>query len=109
MIIAISSTERNWTDMLDDRFGRARGFVLVDAEHENTSWLDNTDNGAAAHGAGTATVQMLIDAGVECVIAGRVGPKASDALSAAGIPVVLVDAGLTVAQAWKQYQKQMLS
>jgi len=109
MTVAISATERTWTDMLDERFGRARGFVLVDAEHESIRWLDNADNGAAAHGAGTGTVQTLVDAGVECVVTGRVGPKASDALSAAGIPVVIVDAGVTVAQAWKQYQKQMLS
>ena len=109
MTIAISATERNWNDQFEERFGRAPGFVLVNAEEETTEWLDNSSSGDAAHGAGTATVQALVRAGVECVVTGRVGPKASDALEAAGIPVVLVETGITVEQAWKQYQKQMLS
>ena len=104
MTIAISAQGNGWDQALDERFGRAQGFLLVDSENEHTEYIDNETNTEAAHGAGTGTVQMLITHHVDAVISGRVGPKASSALEAAGIRVVLAEQGVTVRSAWETYR-----
>jgi predicted Fe-Mo cluster-binding NifX family protein len=86
---------------IDDRFGRARGFFIIDEENGSTRFIDNTNNVDADHGAGPAAVQKLVEAGVGVLLTGRVGPKAADALKAAGIGVINVEAGHTVEETWK--------
>lgn len=105
MTIAISATGDGWEDRIDERFGRARGFFLI-GEDGRTQYLDNARNIEAAHGAGTATVQLLHQQGVGVVITGRVGPKATDALAAAGMQVITTDSGFTVRQALDAYRAQ---
>ena len=106
MNIAISASTDSMTGAVDERFGRARGFFLLDDKEGNPKFLDNTANQDAGHGAGIASAQMLIDAHVEVVLTGRVGPKASQALTAAGIIVEVIDGALTVESAWKAYQEK---
>lgn len=90
MRIAISSMGQGLDAPVDLRFGRAAGFVIVDdlsAPETSTRYHDNAVQVNAAHGAGVATVQALVDEGVEVVITGQVGPKASEMLRRASIPV----------------------
>lgn len=106
MTIAITATKHNWTAPMDERFGRAGGFFLVDEESGERRYIDNNGNVNAAHGAGTGSAQTLISEGVSLVITGRIGPKAGEALRAAGIEVMELSGGMTVEQAFVHYQKQ---
>ena len=71
--------------LLDDRFGRAEAFVVVDGETREV--IETIDNASAdaSHGAGPAAAAELSSAGVNAVISGHFGPKAFDALRALGI------------------------
>jgi len=104
MTIAISAQGNGWEQALDERFGRAQGFFLVNSVNETFRYIENAENVDASHGAGTGTVQMLIENHIDAVITGRVGPKAASALEAAGIRVVLAEEGVTVRGAWEHYR-----
>ncbi|MBN2081630.1 NifB/NifX family molybdenum-iron cluster-binding protein [bacterium] len=88
MLIAISATDRGLGATVDPRFGRARMFALVDSDTpEEVRMLDNVGNSDQLSGAGISTAQAVVDAGAKVVISGRVGPKALDVLSAAGLEI----------------------
>ena len=103
-IIAISSEGPALTDMVDSRFGRAAGFVVVDLDTMATSYLDNGQSQAMAHGAGIQTAERIADAGAGVLLTGIVGPKAFQALDAAGIKVGQNLEGVTVGEALERYK-----
>ncbi|MFQ8734995.1 MAG: NifB/NifX family molybdenum-iron cluster-binding protein [Bilophila wadsworthia] len=72
--------------MVDPRFGRAGGFVIVNPETMETSYLDNGASQTMAQGAGIETAEH-VRRGRTVVLSGYVGPKAFEALKAAGIKV----------------------
>ncbi|MEJ2722362.1 MAG: NifB/NifX family molybdenum-iron cluster-binding protein [bacterium] len=74
MKIAITASGNGWDKPIDSRFGRARGFFVIDTENDETSYIDNEENFQAAHGAGPSAAKSVIDAGVEIVISGELGP-----------------------------------
>ena len=82
MKIALTSQGKDLKAQLDQRFGRAEYIVIVDTQNEDD--LTVLDNGAAAPagGAGIAAAQRLIDAGVEALITGQLGPNALSVLKA---------------------------
>ncbi len=106
MRIAISSTGTDLDAVIDSRFGRAGGFVVVE-EDGSTRPLSNEQNLQAAQGAGIQAAQNLIRAGVTLVITGHVGPKAFTTLSAAGIAVICGASG-TGHQALEAYRSGAL-
>lgn len=87
MKIAISSEGPGLDAQVDPRFGRAAGFVVLDTQTRQTTYLDNGASQAAAQGAGIQTAERLANAGVQAVLSGFVGPKAFTALQAAGVAV----------------------
>ncbi|MEI3479310.1 MAG: NifB/NifX family molybdenum-iron cluster-binding protein [Bilophila sp.] len=88
MKIAVSSEGPGLDDIVDPRFGRAGGFVIIDPETMETSdYLDNGASQVMAQGAGIETAERVAGAGVDAVLSGYVGPKAFEALKAAGIKV----------------------
>jgi len=89
MIVAVAAQGRELDSKVDPRLGRAEYFVLVNTETGVNSPHDNAENVNAIQGAGTQTAQMLADAHVDAVIAGNVGPRALQALKAAGIKVYI--------------------
>ncbi len=93
MKIAITATESSLDGPVDGRFGRARYFLVVDTDGGTTDVVDNLANVDAAHGAGIAATESLIRRGVTAVLTGRVGPKAEEALHAAGISIHTVVGG----------------
>ena len=101
-IVAISAEGPSTDDAVDPRYGRAGGFVL--AAFPSITYLDNGDAQIRATGAGIATTEHLADAGVSVVISGYVGPKAFEALQAAGITVIQDMDGMTVGQALEKYR-----
>jgi predicted Fe-Mo cluster-binding NifX family protein len=102
--IAITSEGPALDDAVDPRFGRAAGFVVVDLDNMETSYIDNGGTQVMAQGAGIQAAELIAGAGVSCVLTGFVGPKAFKALSAAKIGVVQNLEGMTVRQAVERYQ-----
>ena len=97
--ISILRNEKGLDDRMDERFGRAEAFLVVDAESgQPVETIDNTMVGAP-QGAGTGAASMLKSAGVDTVIAGRFGPKASDALRAHGIEAWIAPPRITAGEA----------
>ena len=56
----------------------------MDSETLDNTYLDNGSSQVLAQGAGIETAQRVADAGAEAVLSGYVGPKAFEALKAAG-------------------------
>ncbi len=103
--IAVTSEGPGLDDLVDPRFGRAAGFVIVDLDTMNTSYIDNGQTQVLAQGAGIQAAQLVAGAGVDCVLSGFVGPKAFQALSAVKIKVVQnLDEGMTVREAVKKFK-----
>lgn len=93
---------------VDQRFGRAPQFVVVDLESGAVQCVENTQQRNAMQGAGIQSAQRAADLGVQVVITGHCGPKAFHALTLAGIQVVTGAAG-KVAQAIDAYKAGALS
>jgi predicted Fe-Mo cluster-binding NifX family protein len=104
-IIAITSEGPALTDMVDPRFGRAGGFVVVDLANGQSSYVDNGGSQTLSHGAGIQAAENVARAGARVVLSGFVGPKAFAALVAAGIQVVQNVENMTVGQAVDRYRK----
>ncbi len=102
--IAISSEGPTLDDLVDPRFGRAGGFVLVDLDTMQTSYLDNGASQARSQGAGIQAAQVVAQAGATVVLTGFVGPKAFQALQAVGVQVGQDLENITVRQALERYQ-----
>ncbi len=103
MKIAVSATGNEMASNVDPRFGRAKYFIVVDTETNETTVHDNTQNLNAAKGAGIQAAQNVAGFGVQAVISGNVGPKAFRTLQAAGIKVFL-SGSTTVAEAVRKYK-----
>jgi predicted Fe-Mo cluster-binding NifX family protein len=102
--IAVSSEGPSLDDQVDPRFGRAAGFVIVDLNTMESAYIDNGRSQVLSQGAGIQAAELIARAGVSCLLTGFVGPKAFQALTAAGIKVGQNLEGLTVRQAVERYQ-----
>lgn len=103
--IAISSEGSTLDDAVDPRFGRAGGFVVVELPDMTVSYIDNGASQTMSMGAGIETAERMARAGIEVVLSGYVGPKAFEALQAAGIKVCQNVDGGTVRQAVESFCK----
>lgn len=103
-IIAISAEGPTLEDRVDPRFGRAAGFVLVDLETSSVRYIDNGQSQALAHGAGIQAAGRVADAGAEALLTGVVGPKAFQALEAAGVKVGQDLEGVSVGEALELFK-----
>lgn len=89
MRVAITSAGPTPDSRLDPRFGRCPYFVLADMGDTATHFAGVRNASASrAGGAGTRSAQLLIDKGIQVVLTGDCGPKATRALAAAGIDVI---------------------
>ena len=104
MKIAISTEGRDLAAVVDQRFGRAKGFLIYDIDSKESVYVDNKQNLEAAQGAGIQSAKTVIDAGADAVITGNVGPKAFTTLNAAGVKIYLSKDG-TVGTALDQYSR----
>ncbi len=108
-IIAVTSEGPALTDMVDPRFGRAAGFVVANLATGETSFIDNGNSQVMAQGAGIQAAENVARAGVQAVLSGFVGPKAFQALTAAGIAVIQDVENMTVGQAVEKYKSGALA
>jgi len=105
MKICITSTGKDLEATVDQVFGRARYFLLVDAETRETTVIENSPG---AHGAGVQAAQRLDEQGAQAVITGNVGPNAVQGLRAAGIEIYTGAKG-TGQQALDDYDAGLLT
>lgn len=103
--IAISSEGPLLEDSVDPRFGRAAGFIVINPDTMDYDYVDNGDGQARTQGAGIQAAETIVTAGAEAVLTGFVGPKAFQALSAAGIRVAQNFDNMSVKEAAEKYQK----
>lgn len=73
--VAVSSEGPSLDDMVDPRFGRAGGFVIVNPETMETSYLDNGASQTMAQGAGIETAERMSAAGVTVSSAATSAPR----------------------------------
>lgn len=97
--IAVSSEGPHLDARVDPRFGRAAGFVVVDPQTMDFDYIDNGSSQVMAQGAGIQAAEIVARAGADVVLTGFVGPKAFQALTAAGIGVGQEVDNLTVREA----------
>lgn len=88
MKLAITSTGKELISDLDPRFGRAKYFILVDAESLEYEVVENKQNLNSPQGAGIQAAKTIVDRKADVLISGNCGPKAFHVLSAAGVKVV---------------------
>ena len=106
--IAITSEGPGLDDQVDPRFGRAAGFVIVDLETMETQYIDNGQSQIMAQGAGIQAAELIARSGASWLLTGYVGPKAFQALSAAGIKIGQNLEGLTVRDAVDRFKSGAL-
>ena len=107
MKILFSSTGKTLEDNVDERFGRAPGFVLYDDANDQVNWYSNQENVNADHGAGVNASQLAINTKASVLITGKIGPKAHDILKKAKIKVYLAG-NISLNQAYKDYKNNIL-
>jgi predicted Fe-Mo cluster-binding NifX family protein len=107
MKICVTATAASLDAQIDPRFGRCSYFAIVDSETMQFEAIPNTAAGVSG-GAGIQASQIIANKGVKLLITGNVGPKAFQALSAAGIEVVTGAVG-TVREAVEKFKRGQLS
>lgn len=86
MKLVIPSSNNTLESMMDERFGRARYFLIYDTNTDEHQFLENTWLNQQ-HGVGVRTSSVLAERGVNRVIAPHIGPKAGDILRSSGIEI----------------------
>jgi len=88
MKICVTAVSGSLDAQVDPRFGRCPYLVIVDSETMEFEAVPNIASGSTS-GAGIQAAQTIASKGVKVIITGNVGPNAFQALSAAGIRVVI--------------------
>jgi len=88
-------------DIISDIFGRAKTFTIIDMEGEEVKKVEIIQNPAVSykHGAGPIVVKMLIDSGVNVVLAKELGPGSSALLGQHNVTIIPVEPGISVSEA----------
>jgi predicted Fe-Mo cluster-binding NifX family protein len=107
MKICVTATANSLDAQIDPRFGRCSYFVIVDSETMQFEAVPNMA-AAASGGAGIQAAQTIAKEGVKLLITGNVGPKAFQALAAAGIEIATGAFG-SVREAVEKYKRGELS
>ena len=106
MKILISATGSTKESILDKRFGRCEIFQIYDTVKETYEFATNSGVSASG-GAGIKAAGQIIDANVDVVITGNLGPNAFELIEKAGIKAFRCEE-VPVFKAIEMYQKNML-
>ena len=87
MKICVTSVSGILDAQVDQRFGRCQYFMIVDTESMQFEPVPNLAL-TSGSGAGIQAAQTIAIKNVKVLITGNVGPKAFQALSAAGINII---------------------
>ncbi len=89
MKIVISSTGSDLSSPVDERFGRAKGFVIFDTESNTFEFADNNQVLNTPSGAGIQAAKHVTDLNADILLTGHCGPKAFRALNAAEVKIFI--------------------
>jgi len=103
MKICVTAVADSLYAQVDPRFGRCPYFVIADSETMQFEAVPNLASSAMG-GAGIQAAQTIASKGAKVVITGNVGPNAFQALSAAGIKIVIGACG-TVREVVEKYKR----
>jgi predicted Fe-Mo cluster-binding NifX family protein len=84
MIVGVAAMDGSLDADVSQQFARCPKFMIIDSDSLTFETLDNPARDMPG-GAGPAAVQEFVNRGVRVAIAGRFGPRAEQALQAAGI------------------------
>jgi predicted Fe-Mo cluster-binding NifX family protein len=104
MKIAVTSRGTELSSEIDERFGRAKNFIIYDTDTGEYRSVDNEVNLNAPQGAGIQSGEVVVREGANVLLTGHCGPKAFRVLSAAGVAVFNGCSG-PVEQAIESYRK----
>jgi len=107
MKIAITSMGPDLDSGVDQRFGRAKYFLVVDTESGEFTVHNNEQNLNATQGAGIQSAKNVAELQVKVVITGNVGPKAFAVLQSENIEIY-TEANGTVREAMEQFKANQL-
>jgi predicted Fe-Mo cluster-binding NifX family protein len=106
MKIAFTSAGTTWDALIDPRFGRTEFIVVYDEASRELSSFDNSAVKNEAHGAGTATAQKIFELKPDVLITGNgPGGNAAAALSHLNIKIFADAHGMTLSEAYENYNK----
>ena len=107
MKVAVSSSGKDLESQIDPRFGRCAYFLIVETDDMSFEIFSN-ESGALSSGAGIQSAQFVVSKGAKAVITGNCGPKAVQALSAAGVEMYLGNTG-GIREAMEKYKSGNLT
>ena len=87
MKIAVTSEGKDLDSKVDQRFGRAKYFIIIDTDTMNYEVVDNaaaTEGG----GAGVKAARTIIEKGCEALLTGNCGPNAYEVLKSGNVQVI---------------------
>ncbi len=99
--IAVATKEHGGLeDVVSEIFGRANTFTVTDVDDGEIKDVKVLQNPAVSykHGAGPIVVKMLVDSGVNMVIAAELGPGASALLEQHNITIITAKPGNSVGE-----------
>lgn len=106
MKVAVTAAGPQLDAQVDPRFGRCPCFVIVETNDLSFEVVENASQ-SLGQGAGIQAARVIAERGVQHVLTGNCGPNAHQALSAAGIGVVLGCSG-SVRQVVEQFKAGQL-
>lgn len=106
MKVAVTAAGPQLDAQVDPRFGRCPCFVIVETDDLSFEVVENASQ-SLGQGAGIQVARVIAERGVQHVLTGNCGPNAHQALSAAGIGVVLGCSG-SVRQVVEQFKAGQL-
>lgn len=85
MKLAIALKENEYNSSVDERFGRAPFFIIIDSDTKEFELIENEAKDEAT-GAGLKAVKNLLKHEIDIIIAGEIGPKAGELIYDLEIP-----------------------
>ena len=97
-IVVATKGHEGLGDVVSEVFGRANFFTIVDIDGEEIKDVKILENPAVSYkyGAGPIVVKMLVDSGVNMVLATELGPGASALLEQHNVTTIAVKPGAVV-------------
>ena len=89
MKAAISAKGKDLDGKIDQRFGRAQYFLIVDLDSGAFELTDNGKNLELIGGAGIKAAESIASQEVNVLITGHCGPNAFMTLTAAGVKIII--------------------
>ncbi len=96
MKIAVTAQGPTPDSSVDQRFGRAYWLLFYDEAAQSWEPLENSAARNAVQGAGIQAAQIVAERGASVLITGVTGPKAYQALHAAGVRIMHGASGTVV-------------